>query len=372
MIRPDEGTVLDRRTLNRALLARQHLLERVALPVPFLIEHLVGMQAQVPRDPYIGLRARLRDFDPAELEHLLLERLAVRMTLMRTTLHLVTAGDATKLRSVVQEVCDRGFRLSPFRRRLDGVGLDELQRAGRALLAEHPRTISERGLALIERWPDSDRQALAYAVRYQVPVVQVTPRGLWGRSGAPRLAPLDSWLGPDQGGDSSPDAALDETVLRYLRAFGPATAADVRTWPWLSGAGDVLGRLRPELRSYRDEAGRESLDVEDGMFADPDQPAPVRFLGEYDNVFLSHADRSRITGDLSWGATFARKGSFFVDGVLAGAWGLKTSQDSVTLEVEPMKQLSAASQTEVVTEAEALLQFLAPGAISTRVLLAAA
>lgn len=372
MTRPDEGSVLDRRTLNRTLLARQHLLERVAVPVPFLIEHLVGMQAQVPRDPYIALRARLRDFDPAELEHLLLERLAVRMTLMRTTLHLVTAGDAPKLRSVVQEVCERGFRSSPFRRRLDGVDLEELKIAGGALLAEHPRTVSELGLALSERWPDNDREALAYAIRYLVPVVQVTPRGLWGRSGAPRLAPLASWLGPDQGGDSSPDRALDEIVLRYLRAFGPATAADVRTWSWLSGAGDVLGRLRPQLRSYRDEAGRGLLDVDDGIFADPDQPAPARFLGEYDNVFLSHADRSRITGDLSWGAVFIRKGSFFVDGFLAGAWGLKASRDRVTLEVEPMKQLSAASQSEVVTEAEALLQFLAPEAISTRVLLATA
>src|SRR5512135_1827449 len=121
MTPPPDGTVLDRRTLGRTLLARQHLLLRVKMDVRAMIEHLVGMQAQVPRDPYVGLWSRVQGFDPASLERLLLDRDAVRMTLMRTTLHLVTAADAGTLRSVMQPVCEQGFASSPFRRRLDGV-----------------------------------------------------------------------------------------------------------------------------------------------------------------------------------------------------------------------------------------------------------
>ena len=169
--RPAEGTVLDRRTLDRTLLARQHLLRRSGMPALDMVEHLVGLQAQVPRDPYISLWSRLRDFEPDALERLLLDRQAVRMTLMRTTLHLATAGDAVSLRGALQGVCERGFGSSPFRRRLDGVDLGELCAAGAALADERPRSVAELGLALAERWPDRDREAMAYAVRYLVPLV---------------------------------------------------------------------------------------------------------------------------------------------------------------------------------------------------------
>ena len=148
-------------------------------------------------------------------------------------------------------------------------------------------------------------------------------------------------------------------MLRYLRAFGPASAADIRTWSWLSGLRPVIERLRPRLRTYRDEAGRELLDVEDGVFADGDGPAPVRFLGEYDNVFLSHADRSRVTGDLAWGTSFVRQGAFFVDGFLAGAWRAADLTSRATLSIDPRLPLAAA-RDEVVAEGEALLRFLAP------------
>lgn len=193
--RPAEGTLLDRWTLNRTLLARQHLLQRSATPAPDMIEHLVGLQAQVPRDPYISLWSRLGDFEPGVLERLLLERRAVRMTLMRTTLHLVTAADAPVLRAAMQNVCRRGVRSSPFLRRLDSVNLDELCAAGVATVDERPRSVAELGLALAERWPNPDREAMAYAVRYLVPLVQVTPRGLLRRSAAPRVTTLAGWLG---------------------------------------------------------------------------------------------------------------------------------------------------------------------------------
>jgi alkylhydroperoxidase family enzyme len=356
---PGPGGVLDRRTLNRTLLARQHLLRRVAMPVPEMIEHLVGMQAQVPRDPYISLWSRLLDFEPTVLEELMLERKTVRMTLMRTTLHLVTARDAGPLRAATQAVCERGFASSPFSKRLDGVDVEELRAVGASIVEAQPLSIAELGKRLGERWPDGDAEALAYAVRYLVPVVQVTPRGLLRRSSAPRITTLAAWL--HQLGAESPVTDLpDEIVLRYLGAFGPATIADVRAWSWLTDVRGVVDRLRPRLVTYRDQAGRQLLDVEDGVIADPDEPAPPRFTGEYDNVFIAHADRSRITGDSTWGAGFIRKGAFFVDGFLAGAWRLISKPGRTALAIEPMRPLSAAERAEVEVEAVALLGLLAP------------
>ena len=362
---PAEGTVLDRRTLNRALLARQRLLERVAMPAAEMVEHLVGMQTQVPTDPYVALWSRLRDFAPQELSTLLLDRRAVRMTLMRTTLHLVTARDALALRPVLQETVARGLRSSPFWKHLDGIDLDALLAAATDLVEERPRTTAELRRLLAERAPSTDPTSLAYAARYLLPLVQVTPRGVWGRSAAPRVTTLASWLGVAVDGDPAPDAA----VLRYLRAFGPASTSDIRTWSWLTGLREVVERLRPQLRSYRDERGRELLDVADGLFVDPATPAPVRFLPEYDNLFLSHDDRSRVTGDGAWGAAYAHKATFFVDGILAGAWRLGRTRDATTITVEPLGELAAPDRAAVIAEGEALLGFLAPDAARSAVLL---
>jgi hypothetical protein len=367
MTPPAEGSVLDRRTLNRALLARQCLLERVAMPAAEMIEHLVGMQAQVPTDPYVALWSRLRNFDPGELSTLMLERRAVRMTLMRTTLHLVTARDALALRPVLQETVARGLRGSPFWKHLEGIDLEALLAAAADLVEERPRTTSELRRLLAERAPSTDPTSLAYAARYLLPLVQVTPRGVWGRSAAPRVTTLSSWLGVAVDGDPAPDA----TVLRYLRAFGPASSSDIRTWSWLTGLREVIERLRPRLRTYRDERGRDLLDVPDGVFVDPATPAPVRFLPEYDNLVLSHDDRSRITGDGAWGAAYSHKGTFFVDGFLAGAWRLGRTRDATTLSVEPLAELRPADREAVTAEGQALLAFLAPDAARREVLLLA-
>jgi DNA glycosylase AlkZ-like len=379
---PAEGSTLDRRTLSRALLARQLLLDRVAQPTSTVVEHLVGMQAQVPVDPYISLWSRVHSFQPSDLEQLLSGRRAVRTTLMRTTIHLVTSGDARVLRDVMQDVCERAFRSSPFARNLQGVDIRELRAVGSALLAERPCTGAELRQLLAERWPERDPTSLAYGVRYLVPAVQVPPRGLWRRAARPRWAAMRSWLDlpggaaeledsdtPERGAGSG--RALEATVLRYLRAFGPATAADIRTWSWLTGLRPVLERLRPMLRAYRDEMGRELLDVSDGVFAESDLAAPVRFLGQYDNLFLSHADRSRVTGDLRWGSDYVRKGAFFVDGFLAGAWQLAEARGTASLTIEPRRRLGASERYEVAAEGEALLRFLSPGASGSLAITAA-
>ena len=338
------------------------------MPAAEMIEHLVGMQAQVPTDPYVGLWSRLRDFDPNELSTLMLERGAVRMTLMRTTLHLVTARDALLLRPVLQEMIARGLRGSPFWKHLEGIDLDALLAAATDLVEERPRTTAELRRLLAERAPSTDPTSLAYAARYLLPLVQVTPRGVWGRRAAPRVTTLSSWLGVAVDGDPAPDAA----VLRYLRAFGPASSSDIRTWSWLTGLRDVLARLRPQLRSYRDERGRELLDVADGLFVDPATPAPVRFLPEFDNLVLSHDDRSRVTGDGAWGAAYAHKGTFFVDGFLAGAWRLGRTRDATTFTVEPLAALEAADRDAVRGEGDGLLTFLAPDAAHREVVLVGA
>ena len=323
------------------------------MPVLEAVEHLVGMQAQNPGDPYIALWSRLRSFNPTELGQRMLDRAAVRMTLMRTTLHLVTARDAIGLRPVTQPAIERAWASSGFAKNLAGLDLAPVLERGIELVEEEPRSTAELARRLAEQWPDRDPNSLAYAVRFLVPLVQVTPRGVWGSSMQPKATTVAGWLGEPVGTDASADAA----VLRYLRAFGPATTSDIRTWSWLTGVRQIVDRLRPSLRTFRDEAGRELLDVADGLFADPATEAPVRFLPEYDNVFLSHADRTRITGDLRWGAGFAHLGTFFVDGFLAGAWKLTDG----ALSVRPMIRLDTTQRDEVEAEARALLAFLDPG-----------
>ncbi|HEX2222550.1 MAG TPA: winged helix DNA-binding domain-containing protein, partial [Candidatus Limnocylindria bacterium] len=308
--------VLDRRALNRALLARQHLLRRASMPAERMTEHLVGMQAQNPLDPYVALWSRLERFDPQELSGLVERRRAVRLGLMRGTLHLVTDRDALALWPVMAPVMARSWASSQFRRGLDGVDVDVVVGAGRALLEGAPRTTSELGRLLREHSLDRDAASLGYAVRFLLPIVQVPPRGLWGRSGQPTWTTLERWVGRPPDGDAAPDAAL----LRYLAAFGPANVADIRTWSWLTGLREVVERLRPRLVTFRDEVGRELFDLPDAPRPDPAMPAPTRFLPEYDNVLLSHADRSRILPDSALGRLTGWVGSFLVDGFVAGQW----------------------------------------------------
>jgi hypothetical protein len=359
--------ILTRRALNRALLDRQFLLRREAMPAESMIEHLVGMQAQVPTDPYVALWSRIDGFQPEELSHLIEARRAVRATaMMRTTIHLLTATDWLALRPVLQTVAERGFATgSPFGRRLAGLDIEEVLAVGRALLAEKPRTIGELGKRLQERWPDRDATSLGYAIRLIVPLVQIPPRALWGRSGQPVLATAESWLGRSVGTDATPDAM----VLRYLRAFGPASVMDIQAWCWLTRLAPVVERLRPGLQTFRDEHGRELFDLPDAPRPDPETPAPPRFLPTYDNIALSHKDRTRIYGDLgNWTAVgedainriFA-KGSVLVDGFVLGGWRLDRDGDRVTLVITSLRPLSPADEPAVVEEGTRLLGLVAAG-----------
>ena len=324
--------VLSRRALNRALLARQMLLERVDLPIERAVEHLVALQAQEPWDPYYQLWSRLQGFDPLELARLLEERRVVRATsMLRTTIHLMTADDWLALRPVLQVVSDRGFATgSPFGRQLAGMDIEEVLEAGREALAERPLTASQLRAILGERWPDRDAASLAYAVRYLLPLVQTTPRAVWGKRGQPVLATAGLWLGRDVGTDTDPT----DLILRYLRAFGPASVMDIQAWSWLTKLTPYVEALRPQLRTFRDENGKELFDVPDGLLPDPDTPAPPRFLPTYDNVVLGHKDRSRIIGDpaddwvdgkAQWDEVFLRGRSWSTGSSRpAGGWTART------------------------------------------------
>ena len=347
--------VLSRRALNRTLLGRQLLLERVSMPAEAVIEHLVGMQAQEPIDPYVGLWTRVADFDPMELSGLIEGRRAVRGSTPRTTLHLMTARDFLTLRPVLQDVLERAWRSSPFAKDLVGLDLDEVVAAGRAWLDKEPLTTAQLATLLAERWPDRTPNSLAYASRFLLPIVQVPPRGLWGKKAGPKALTVQTWLGRPL----ETATAADDAVLRYLAAFGPATVSDIRIWSWLTGLREVVERLRPQLRTYRDEAGRELFDVEDGVFVDPDVPAPIRFLAQYDNIFLSHDDRSRILVEKMTVPDLVWKGGVLIDGFVAAAWRIRRDKLRTTMTIEHVHPITAEQRLEIEEEATRLLAFLA-------------
>lgn len=360
--------VLDVRSLNRALLARQQLLARQPLAPSEAIERLVGLQAQAPAAPYVGLWTRLRDFRPETLSELLVQRRAVRIALMRGTVHLVTARDALTLRPLVQPIFDRDLRVnSTYASGLAGLDLAALARTARALVDARPRTMTELRASLHERWPDRDAASLAYGARGLLPLVQVPPRGLWGLGGLPTLTTAEAWLGRPL----APRPSIGGMVRRYLAAFGPASVMDVQAWSGLTRLGPAVERLRPSLRSFYDERGVELFDLPDAPRPDYDTPAPPRFLPEYDNLFVSHADRSRVVAEPDRGRLIldGRQivGTVLVDGFARGTWKIRRTGGRAVLEVAPFRRMTAGEAAAVGQEAERLLEFTDAGVAAREV-----
>ena len=366
--------VLSRLALNRALLGRQMLLRREPLAadgsragqVIGAIEQLVGMQAQAPFPPYYGLWSRLSGFRPEDLAELITGRQAVRIALMRGTIHLVSARDCLLLRPLLQPVLDRGMK-AIYGKQITGVDYQALAATGRALLAESPLTFSELGARLAERWPGQPPDALAQAIRTLVPLVQVPPRAVWGATGQAAHAPAEAWLGQPL----HRDPPLDELVTRYLGAFGPASVRDMQAWSGLTRLREVTDRLRPGLRVFRDEHGAELFDLPGAPRPDPETPAPVRLVAEFDNLILSHADRTRVISEPHRQRINTPNGIFpgtvLVGGFVRGTWRIVRSAGVATLTIEPFEPMAGPEQDAAGREAERLLAFAAPGPAAAEV-----
>jgi hypothetical protein len=359
--------VLSNRQLNRTTLDRQLLLERSDRSVADAVDHLVGLQAQEPLDPYFALWSRLAGFRPDRLVEPFVDRELVRCVAMRGTIHLVTAADGLGLRHLVQPILDDELtRHSQHRHHLGGVDLEPVLDFARPLLAE-PRSLKQLKDALAAEFPDLDAPALAYACRNHLVLVQVPPRGVWGRTLQVTYAEAQAWLGRPL--DTS--ASVDDLVLRYLAAFGPAATPDIAAWSRLKRLREVVDRLRPRLRTYRDERGRELFDLPDRVLVDPEVPAPVRFLPEYDNALLSHDDRHRFLDKAEIGPLYAVHegkrhfpGSVLVDGRARATWLIDRDAEAgtATLLVDHLGALAPTVAAAVEAEGAALLRFAAEDA----------
>jgi hypothetical protein len=352
-------TVLSARALNRATLARQLLLRRSELTVPEAVERLVGLQAQTPHTWYLGLWTRLVDYQPEHTAQLLKDAAVVRIALMRSTIHLVTAADCVWLRPLVEPVIERSMK-SSFGKELVGLDRIELATTARRLLADKPLTFKALGQALGEHWTDRDQASMAQAVRASVPLVQVPPRGMWGQSGPVAHAPAETWLNRSM----DPAPSVEMLVLRYLAAFGPATIRDVQQWCGLTKLTEIVDALRPQLIVFRDEQGRELFDLPEAPRPPADVPAPVRFLYDFDNLLLSHADRSRVLtvdfADQGFAGTMEMPRSVLVDGFVAATWKVAVGGETATLTIRPFRKLTSAEERDLTTEGLQLLAFVAP------------
>lgn len=354
------------RARNRALLARQLLLQRAELAPVRAVERLVGLQAQTPRSPYTALWSRLRGFDPMRLSQALVERRVARIALMRSTIHLVTARDAALLRPLMAPILRREIANPTWRVPLEGLDLDALAGRARELLEEQPMTPSRLGAALAETFPGRQPQALAHAARTLLPLVQIPPRGQWDASGATTVTTAEHWLRRPMLDQPSWDAV----ALRYLGAFGPATAADLVAWCKVTGLAEVLERLRPRLRVLHDPDGRELFDLPRAPRPSADTPAPPRFLPDYDNVLLAHANRSHVFPDELRRAVQTTNGvlpgTVLVDGMVAASWTLEREGAGARIVVRRLT-VARAEQEAIRTEGLALLGLLAPEAVRPEV-----
>jgi hypothetical protein len=339
------------------MLARQLLLARSPMSVPEAMEQLVGLQAQQAAPPYVGLWTRLQDFRREVLAHLIEDRRVVKATLMRSTLHLVTAQDYLRLRATLQPVLTSAWE-AIFKELKGNFDLDKLLAVARPFIAEQPRTFAEITAKLLEELPGYEAGALRYGVRTHLPLIQVPIGKAWSYPGNPQFTLAEQWLNqpiPTEGG-------LRMLTLRYLAAFGPARVTDMQTWSGLPKLKEHFEQLRPELVTYRDEQGVELFDVPEVELPPADTPAPERFLPEFDNVLLSHSNRTRVVADAYRSKVYLPglrvAATFLVDGFVAGVWKVEKAKGVATLTLAPFVPLAKANVQALSEEGEALVRFV--------------
>jgi hypothetical protein len=364
----DDGGMqtLTPRDINRATLARQLLLDRAALTPVEAVEQLAGMQAQEPKHPYVGLWSRLAGFSDEQLSAALHDRSLVRATLLRGTLHLLTAADFLRFRSTLGPVLESGLKL--LGDRADGLEPAKVARAAHKILAAEPLTFTEVRDALTKEFPEVNDRALGFTTRMLVPLVMFPTDSRWGYPANARFTPAEDWLGAKL----HPTAVPGELVVRYLRAFGPATPADFQTWSGLQKARPVFDEL--ELDVFKDESGKILYDVPDAPRPGPDVEAPVRFLPEFDNLLLAHAKRERVIADEHRTAVFTKnlriKSTYLVDGRVAGLWTVEKKRGVATLTLTPFGRTLKRTLAELEREGTALTAFLEPEAKACEVVTA--
>ena len=358
---PAEALTL--RQMNRATLARQMLLARERIAPLKAIERLVGMQAQWPRPPFVGLWSRVHGFARADLAKILAERKVVRGTSLRGTLHLVTAKDFVALRPTLQPVLEAGMR-SILRQRGAAIDADRLIAQAQALLAEEPRTFEELRERLLHDDPLGDERAMGYAVRMLLPLVQVpTDDAAWSFPTQARFALAEKWLGRPvaRHGEARPD----QLVLRYLAGYGPSSVADAQAWSGVPGLRETFEWLRPRLVSFRDEQGHELFDLPKAPRPAGNVPAPVRLVPEYDNLIAARADErfvARQDRPRVFLSALRIAATVLVDGFVAGTWKIERSRTAAKMTIEPFAPFAARPRKEVAAEADALLRFAEPDA----------
>ncbi|MYD10474.1 MAG: winged helix DNA-binding domain-containing protein [Chloroflexi bacterium] len=355
---------LSLRQLNRTLLARQHLLERAPLDSLAAIESLVALQSQIPNPPYIGLWTRLQRFERDELTTLLQSRHLARAPWLRSTLHLVSAADHQRFQAVIQPALARGLR-SFFGARAKDLDIERLIQIAKPYLEAEQPAIGALRDKLQEHMPDQDKQAMAYAVRSYLPLVQVPPSGTWGVGTRATYTTAESWLGPAEPAD------LGALFRRYLAAYGPASVMDFQTWTGMTSLKAQLAAAFKELVEYRDDAGNACFDLPELSVSDAEAPAPIRFLPEYDNILIAHRDRRRILPEQHRKKVFVSAGrvlgTVIIDGFVGAVWRVQQDKARATLHVSLFEDTALAARDAIEAEGLALLRFIADGAEVYRV-----
>jgi hypothetical protein len=351
-------TTLSARALNRAFLARQMLLERQKTTALTAVERLVGMQAQVARPPFVGLWTRLHAFSRRELVDALHARSVVRVTSFRGTLHLMSAVDYAEMRGALQPMLTRGAE-SILRDRAAGLEVEKVDAEARKFFAKAPATFDALRDHLQTKFPKVNERAMGYTVRTHLPLVQVPTDAPWAFPGSAEFALADRWLAKKI---STAPTSAEAIVLRYLAAFGPATPGDAQAWSGMSGLREVFEALRPSLVTFRDERKRELFDLPKAPRPDEDTDAPVRFVPDFDNLVLSHDDRSRIMGDEHRSRVTTKnlqvRATFLVDGLVAGTWKSERKRKTAVLVIEPFGAVAKRWRAPLEEEGERLLEFL--------------
>jgi hypothetical protein len=351
------------RRLNRATLARQLLLERERLDVPDAVHRLGALQAQRPRAPYVALAARLDGFERDDLTRALHDRSVVRATLMRETLHLVAAEDYPH-DAVAMATYFRNLRPNHLPEGVDMKRVVELAGHAADALAEPLEGTALRPiLAELEAEMADDR--VWRRVRTNAPILHVPGDEPHAFSQRNRFVAASAWLGVLEAEEAD---GVTRLVRRYLAAFGPASRADMAAFTGLAVAtlAPAIAALEPELERLTDERGRELYDLLGAPRPPDDAPAPLRLLGEWDNVLLAHADRTRMLDDETRGLVIRKNGdvlpTILLDGVVAGKWWWRRKKDVATLEATPFVKLTKAVKADLEREADLALAVLEPAA----------